>query len=198
MIAVFSRIQDSHFQLQAIRSIPATSSRLCLFRRRLALAFFFGNEDYLTRQRDRLLRFSSIRKRLRCQVFTINNETDYSFLKAAIGLLDIGLDDGDPPLTPNKEDEHDFDHNVDLLSEQVDAIWTSITDSGASHMNRTEAKNSLDAFIRRLKHAVRLRPTAKISVFGESVFDQDQLAKGSEFMNRFLESKKTRAKDAGG
>lgn len=187
----FSQVKDAQLRLQLLRCIPAISPRLGLLRRRLALASFFDDTSYLDKQLPKLIRFKKITSHLRRPEFTINGDTDYLQLVAMISILDIGLDDGDPPdsgLVPDLENR--FNENVDSLADMIKGMVAKIVDSGASHMTRTEAKDGLDAFQARLLYAVRTKPRPKLTLFG-SRKDVTGHGRGTEdFMSKFLTKSK--------
>lgn len=160
---------DPTLRLQLLQNLPTCSPRLVIFRRRLALAYFFQDEHYLTKSATDLLDLRSVSEKLQNPGFAIRNDTNYPELAAIIGILSIGIDRGDPPL--QSSDEHEkisFDADVDLLASRIGEMFTSIVDTGASHMKRTEAKEMLEAFHSKLLYAVRTKPKRKTMMFGES------------------------------
>ncbi|MCJ1408291.1 hypothetical protein MMC19_002365 [Ptychographa xylographoides] len=187
----FPQIKDSQLQLQLLKSIPATSSRLSLLRRRFAMAFFYEDASYLQNQPPHLVDFQTIMHHLRTPSFSITKATDYPQLAARIALLDIGLDDGDPPdswVTPELEAE--FNKEIDSLGDAIRTMSGKITDTGASHMTRTEAKDGLEAFRSRLVYAVRTRSKPKINPFGISNGLGGIGVGSGDFMKKFLSDKK--------
>lgn len=140
-----------------------------MFRRRLALAYFFHDENYLAKSTSDLLDLRLVTRELQDPRFAIRGDTDYSELAAVIGILSIGIDRGDPP--PPHSDEQQkasFDADVDLVASRIGEIFTSIVDTGASHMKRTEAKEVLEAFRSKLLYAVRTKRKPKSMMFGDS------------------------------
>ena len=149
--------------------IPPLHLRLILFRQRLALAFFFQDSRYLSKQPEDLVDLKSIADHLQPPQFTINNATDYAELAASIGILSIGIDSGNPPPPGStKDDEIAFNSDVDTLSSKIRVMFTQIIDTSASQMKRTEAKEILEGLHSRLRFAIRTRPPPKKSVFGDS------------------------------
>ncbi|MCJ1397508.1 hypothetical protein MMC11_000701 [Xylographa trunciseda] len=187
----FSKLKDAQLRLQMLRCIPATTLRLSLLRRRLSIAFFFDNPSYLAKQSPD---FFSIRKtiaQLRKPEYLIGTNTDYPQLAAAIAILDIGLDDGDPPdFALDLDLEEKFNEKIDRLAEVLKAIVSKIADAGASFMSRTEAKDGLEAFHNRLVYAVRTKPRPKNLHFGKSNISSGNGVSSGEFMSRFLSSRK--------
>ena len=152
-----------------MQNLPNCSSRLVSFRRRLALAYFFHDEDYLVKSAPDLLDLRSISTELQDPRFAIRSDTDYSELAAVIGILSIGIDRGDPPsLLSDQQRKASFDEEVDLVASRIGEMFTSIVDTGASHMKRTEAKEILEAFHSKLLYAVRTKRKPKTMVFGGS------------------------------
>ncbi|MCJ1414895.1 hypothetical protein MMC32_001224 [Xylographa parallela] len=187
----FSQLKDAQLRLQMLRCIPATTLRLSLLRRRLSVAFFFENPSYLTRQPPDLISIRNIIIQLRKPEYSIGTNTDYVQLAANIAILDIGLDDGDPPdFVLDLDDEKRFNGKVDRLAEVVKGILSKIADAGASFMTRTEAKDGLEAFHNRLVYAVRTKPRPKDSHFGKSNIPAGDGMSNGEFMSKFLASRR--------
>ncbi|KAL9608469.1 MAG: hypothetical protein Q9167_006701 [Letrouitia subvulpina] len=160
---------DPVFRLQLLQGLPVSSLWTSLFRRRLALAFFFEDDRYSSENASSLISLRTIASHLSNPQFNVANETIYPELAASIGILAIGIDDGDPPaIGADKEIEDAFNREVDLLSARVKAIYTQIVDTGASHMGKTEAKEFLGAFHSRLEYAVRTKPKAKNTILDNS------------------------------
>ncbi len=116
-----------------------------------------------------MLDLRSISKQLQNPCFAIRSDTDYPELAAMIGILSIGIDRGDPPPhSSDKQKKGSFDEDVDLLATRIRHMFTSIIDTGASHIKRTEAKEKLEAFHSKLLYAVRTKPQRKTLIFGDS------------------------------
>jgi len=149
--------------------IPAWSSRLLLLRQRLALAFFFQDSRYFSKQPEDLVDLKSMARRLESPHFNIRNGMDFGELAASIGILNIGIDCGDPPPSPaTKEEDAAFNKDVDSLSSKVSCMFSDIIDTGASHMKRTETKEVLEGFQRRLEYSIRTKPKPKKLIFGDA------------------------------
>lgn len=162
-------VTDSTFRLQLVQNLPAYTPRAVGFRRRLALAYFFHDKDYLAEGTSDMLDFRSISTELQDPRFTIRSDTDYSELAAVIGILNIGIDRGDPP-GPHSDDQQklSFNEDVDLVASRIGEMFTSIVDTGASHMKRTAAKEMLEAFYSKLLYAIRTKRKPKTMMFGDS------------------------------
>ena len=187
----FLQLKDTQLRLRMLRCIPATTLRLNLLRRRLSVAFFFENSSYLTKHPPDLIRFKSIITQLCKPEYSIGANTDYVQLAANIAILDIGLDDGDPPdFALDLDHEKKFNEKVDRLAEVIKGIFSKIADAGASFMTRTEAKDGLEAFHNRLVYAVRTKPRSQNSHFGKSNISAGDGMSNGEFMSKFLSSRK--------
>ncbi len=65
----------------------------------------------------------------------------------------------------NKNMENDFNKSIDELANQIKSMFTRISDTGASHMTRTEAKEVLNRVYYRLVYSVRTKPRPKKNLF---------------------------------
>lgn len=98
----------------------------------------------------------------------LDPDYDYMEIKAITSLLNIVIDTGRTKLVfPDKEAEREFNADVDSLAEQVKRIFSAMEDSGASHLKRTEAKQSLEALQYRILYSIRTKRRVK-SMFGYS------------------------------
>lgn len=170
---IYPSVQDSTLRLQMLRSIPASSSRLSLLRRRLSMMFFFDDETFLCRDDEDLIDMKLIAHHLRKPLFKIRSDTDYPELAALIAILSIGIESGDrPPLESDKQEKAAFNADVDLVTSRIYEMFTHIVDTGASHMKRTEAKEVLEAFQSQLLYAIRTKPKAKKGLFDDSTAER--------------------------
>ncbi|KAL8679852.1 MAG: hypothetical protein Q9186_003918 [Xanthomendoza sp. 1 TL-2023] len=182
---IYPSVQDPGLQLQLLRNLPSSSSRQSLFRRRLALAFFFHDPASLSKLREDLSDLKAISRNLGKSNFIVNTETDYSALAASIATLAIGLDDGDPPrMDASKEAIATFNNDLDRLALRIKAMFTQIVDTGASHMKRTEAKEVLESFHSCLVYAVRTKQKPKGMMWGDDVVDEKQKNVMKSFVQR--------------
>lgn len=172
MTVAFKSITDASLRLRLLQNIPASSRRLILLRRRLALAYFFRDIGYLSQQAADTIDLKGIARHLEGPQFMTSNTTDYGELAAEIGVLSIAIDRGDPPSPPfATEEEKAFNRDIDVLSMKIKSMFADIVDTGASHMGRTEAKEVLEAFQYRLSYGVRTKPPPRKSLFGDSTVD---------------------------
>ena len=183
----FAQLNDPQLCLQMLRCIPATTSQLSLLRRRLSLAFFFDDPNYLAKKPPDLISFKKITAQLRKPEYSIAIDTDYLELAAAIAILDIGLDDGDPPdFTLNIDLEKKFNEKVERLAEVIKSMISRIADAGASFITRTEAKDGLEAFHNRLVYAVRTKPRPIKMHFGKNNVSAGGGTQSDDFMSKFV------------
>lgn len=187
MTTAFKTITDATLRLRLLQNIHASSHRLILLRRRFALACFFQDIGYLSQQAEDTIDLRDIARHLDSPQFMTNNETDYAELAAAIGILSIAIDCGDPPPLPCATAEKAFNRDIDVLSLKIKSMFADIVDTGASHMRRTEAKEALEAFQYRLSYGVRTKPPPKKSLFGDSTVES---AAERHMMEAFVENGK--------
>ena len=170
MITTFKSVTDATLRLRLLQNIPASSHQLILLRRRLALACFFQDIRYLSQHAENTVDLQNIARHLEGPQFMISNATDYNELTAAVGILSIAIDCGDPPSSPYATEEKAFNRDIDALSLKINSMFADIVDTGVSHMGRTEAKEVLEAFQYWLSYGVRTKPPPKKSLFGDSTF----------------------------
>ena len=187
----FNSITDASLRLRLLQSVLASSHRLILLRRRLALACFFQDIGYFRQQTDDTLDLKRIARHLEGPHFMISNATNYGELAARIGLLSIAIDCGDPSSTPRTtEEEKVFNQSIDVLSLKIKSMFADIVDTGASHMGRTEAKEVLEAFQYRLSYGIRTKVPPKKCMFGDSTFES------AAMMETFMERGKRSIADS--
>ena len=185
MTTAFKSITDVTLRLRLLQNVLASSHRLILLRRRFALACFFQDIGYLSQQADGTIDLRGVARHLEGPQFVTSNATDYGELAAAIAILSIAIDCGDPPSFPAATAERAFNHDIDVLSSKIKSMFTDIVDTGASHMRRTEAKEALEAFQYRLSYGVRTKPPPK-SLFGDSTVE----SAARHMMENFVEKGK--------
>jgi hypothetical protein len=120
---------------------------------------------------------------------------DYIALRARTAILDIAISDGGKRASyADHADEQAFNKSVDRLADAIQTIETAISDPGASHMTRTEAKDDLRALHARLLYSVRTKVRPKRHIFdGKHLVDGEEVRsqeRGQEFMQKFLGRKK--------
>ncbi|KAK2875585.1 hypothetical protein FQN49_001590 [Arthroderma sp. PD_2] len=191
---LYRTVKDTSLQCLLLKHIPTVSPQIALFRCRLALAFLFRNTSPLDKPVAHLINLQQIGSQLKGARFRVNEHRsedrepfDFAKLAALTTILDIAIDSGtlEPSFT-SKEDEMEFNKQVDKLSDQVKATFTAIQATGASHLKRTEAKEGLEALHYRLVHTVRTKPKQKKSFFISSNED-DSVGEGKkDILEKFL------------
>ncbi|KDB22789.1 hypothetical protein H109_05290 [Trichophyton interdigitale MR816] len=191
----YQTVKDTTLQCLLLRNIPPITPEIALFRCRLASAFLFMDSSPLDKSDAELINLRKIISQLKGDRFKVNEHRpedkepfDFANLAALTTILDVAIDSGTlQPSFLDKEGEIEFNKQVDKLADRVKAIFTAIQDSGASHMKRTEAKESLQALHYRLVYTVRTKPVLKKSYFVAS--NDDDYAGGSgkrDILERFL------------
>ena len=173
MKTTYQTITDPSLRLQLLKAIPAHSPRLTLLRRRLATSFFFQDPHHITSPKSDLKHITHHLHQT--PQYNITHTTDFTSLAALIDILSIAVDSGDPPPHSShdtkKEAEAEislFNKDVDALTTKINSMFSDIVDTGASHMKRTEAKEVLEGFQRRLEYVVRTKPKPKRMIFGDA------------------------------
>jgi hypothetical protein len=198
-----SRVKDPSLQFQILKHILPTSSAAASLRIQLANVFLRSTVE------EHTLFFSPSNPEISLQQLTTHLEDprydisrssrqdtapafDYNTLSSLTYIFDAALANGGrPSMFLDLRDERAFNHQVDLLAERVKSIITSIADTGASHMRRTEAKEALNALHFRLLFAVRTKPRPKKSVFGgRDGIEHRAKERSAGMMQQFLERTK--------
>ncbi|KAI9688181.1 MAG: hypothetical protein M1822_001687 [Bathelium mastoideum] len=192
--SIFATVQHAQLGLRLLQRIPGVNPQMEDFRRRLALCFFLNDKVYLSCSLQKPSISSEIIAHLRsAPLYDPDPKTNYADLGALISILDIAINSGFATYPfPSKEAEIDFNNSVDALSQQITTLHNSIVDTGASHMKRTEAKNTLERLKFRLEFGVRTKPRPKKSVFGDSAGRNvlDGYAQDADVMTKFLGKEK--------
>ncbi|CAO1598871.1 hypothetical protein XANCAGTX0491_002625 [Xanthoria calcicola] len=189
---IYHSVQDPGLQLQLLRNLPSSNTQQSLLRRRLALAFFSHDPAYLSKDRQMPIDMKALTGYLRQPRFVVNNETDYPGLAAAVAILAIGLDNGDPPPgDASKEAITAFNNDLDMLAQRIKGMFTQIVDTGASHMRRTEAKEVLESFHSCLVFAVRTRQKPKGMMWEDSIGTEKQKGMMKDFVKRDMSMDKS-------
>ncbi|KAL9624775.1 MAG: hypothetical protein Q9160_001130 [Pyrenula sp. 1 TL-2023] len=204
--SLYTTIQDPSLQSQLLKHILPTSDCASRFRVRLAHSFLlqafppiddFANVaidlDNLTNHLDHP-RYDVVYHTKVSRSDSKGDNYDYSSLASWATILNIAVDDGvgtylksdSRPFT--KADALAFNAQVDNLADKIKSIATSIRDTGASHMKRTEAKGALDILYFRLIHAVRTKPRPKRVMFGR-VEKERETARSADFMAKHMVTK---------
>ncbi|KAB8253642.1 hypothetical protein BDV32DRAFT_155964 [Aspergillus pseudonomiae] len=178
--SAYETIKDPVFQSRLLTHILPTSSWIAMLRCRLAVAFLTKDPSPLTEEPDVMVYVKRIIDVLKDKRFDVKRykskgqpEYDYGELMATTNVLNIAIDSGWSGVDfSSKDAEREFNSEVDVLADRIKRIFTSIEDSGASHLKRTLAKEALEALHYRIIYSVRTKPRPKKSIFGENGVDR--------------------------
>ncbi|KAF7592100.1 hypothetical protein BBP40_000705 [Aspergillus hancockii] len=174
--SVYETITDVVFQSRLLTHILPTSSWIAMLRCRLAISFLTCDRSPLTEEPDMNVYLKQIITVLKDKKFDVKRykskgppDYDYGELMAITTLLNIAIDSSWSSMDfPSKDAEREFNSEIDLLADRIKKIFTSIEDSGASHLKRTLAKEALEALHYRIVYSVRSKPRPKRSIFGDN------------------------------
>ncbi|BAE62719.1 unnamed protein product [Aspergillus oryzae RIB40] len=177
--SAYETIKDAVFQSRLLTHILPTSSWIAMLRCRLAVAFLTSDPSSLAEEPDVMGYLRRIIDVLKDKRFDVKRykmkgqpEYDYGELMAITTVLNIAIDSGWSGVDfSSKDAEREFNSEVDVLADRIKRIFTSIEDSGASHLKRTLAKEALEALHYRIIYSVRTKPRPKRSIFGENGAD---------------------------
>lgn len=204
---IFKTVQDVTLQSHLLKHLLPITPRASLFRSRLALAFLYQDPSPLDTGPEHLLDLEHITAQLDGPRFDVSRKSelsgklDYWSFSSLISILSAAIDCGTTatthasPSSSQKAAEDNFNRDVDHLAERVKAMFSSIHDSGASHLKRTEAKESLQVLHYRLIYAVRTRERPKKSWFVSSKGMEDWrgVERSKDTMERWVVSGKEAA-----
>lgn len=156
---LISTIPNAPYRLRVLNTLPVDTIRTHLFRRRLALSYSFDDPSYLTQSYTNLVRISRFSDLLLKPQFKIDRNTDYSDLQSIISIIDIAIDDG-----PTTGDVWQNDAELDVLVEDLRNMFSRIHDTNAQNLARTEAKDTLERLVFRLRFAVRVKDKMNLVV----------------------------------
>lgn len=169
---LYETVGDAHFQSRILRHILPTSSWIALLRCRLAVAFLTQDPSPLTEPPEKVLDLKRLTmllirdERFQMKAYKGKGDYDYGQLSAITMLLNVAVDSSLLDLKYNDaECENDFNAAIDKLAAQIKRIFSSIEDSGASHLKRMLAKEALEALHYRIVYSVRSRPPPKKNLF---------------------------------
>lgn len=156
-----------------IQHILPTSSWISLLRYRLAVSFLLQEPTPLTGPVEEVLdlkRLTHIIRDPRFQIHMNSNgkEADYDFgeLIALTQLLEVALNSTLYDLRYKEKDtEKEFNAAIDHMASQLKTNFSSMKESGASHLKRMLAKGALETLHYRLVYSVRSKPPPKKTPF---------------------------------
>lgn len=165
-------MKDIQFQSRMLQHILPTSTWISLLRYRLAAAFLLQDPGPLTEPPEKVLDVKRLTvllsrdRRFNVKLHKSKGNYDYGELSAACVLLDIVVNTGLYDLEYKRADTaKEFDATIDQLAAQIKKIFSSIEDTGASHLKRMLAKEALEALHYRVIYSVRSKPPPKKSLF---------------------------------
>jgi hypothetical protein len=172
-VHLLKTITYAPFRYLLLTNLPSQSPRLHQFRQHLAVYFFFNTlpasvqppTPYPTSTPLLVLFTVALSHSPFCHLLaptsSSTSEPDYPSLAALTSILDIAIGsggwDGHPDQGARREDEKAFNAAVDDLARVLKALFSAITDSGASHMRRTECKEGMERVYYRLVYGVRTK-----------------------------------------
>ncbi|KAF4470894.1 hypothetical protein FALBO_2198 [Fusarium albosuccineum] len=170
----------------ALTCLPISRPKSHDLRRRLAVAFLFGDPGLGRHHPDDTVNIRGIIDHLSEDGFSVGPKTDFAELQANIIILNIAVDDGSFTRSDGPEEEKHFNSDVDELTDRLRDISRRINDAGMK-LARTEVKSVIDWVQQRLAHSVRTRRKAKKSVFdipGQK--DDPFLPRQQDYMKNFI------------
>ncbi|KAJ5657363.1 uncharacterized protein N7484_001012 [Penicillium longicatenatum] len=169
---VYETFRDPEFQSRMLRHILPTTMWISRLRYRLAVAFLLRNPSPLVEPVQDVLDLQRLARSLvgdeRFQVKAHKTKGDnyYGGLTANAILLDIAINTALYDLRYKQENtDEEFNRAIDALAVQIKRIFSSIEDTGASHLKRMLAKETLESVHYRMVYSVRSRPPPKKTVF---------------------------------
>jgi hypothetical protein len=144
---------------------------------RLAISFLLKSPSPLTEPPEDVLDLKRITmvllrdERLR---FKGKGDYDYGELIAITALLNVAIDSSVLDLRYRvTQTEKEYNAAIDKLAAQIKFIFSSINDSGASHLKRMLAKEALEALHYRIVYSVRSKPPPKKALFKSYARERD-------------------------
>ncbi|KAJ5742794.1 uncharacterized protein N7511_011195 [Penicillium nucicola] len=171
---------DICIQSRVVHHILPTSPWFALLRCRLAVSFllkrpsplFEPPEDVLDLKRITVLLLSD--ERFHVKLLRGKGDYDYGELIAIAALLNVAIDSSVLEIR-HKETHTESEYNaaIDKLAAQIKLMFSSIEDSGASHLKRMLAKEALEALHYRIVYSVRSKPPPKKALFKSYARERD-------------------------
>ncbi|KAJ5409093.1 hypothetical protein N7509_002976 [Penicillium cosmopolitanum] len=170
--ALYDTVKDPQFQCRMIQHILPTSPWISLLRYRLAVSFLLQESTPLSGPVEEVLDLKRLTHVIRDPRFQMNvnngKEAEYDFgeLIALTQLLEVALNSTLYDLRYKEKDtEKEFNAAIDLLASQLKTNFSSMKESGASHLKRMLAKGALETLHYRLVYSVRSKPPPKKTPF---------------------------------
>ena len=113
-------------------------------------------------------------ERFHVKRFKGKGDYDYGELIAITALLNVAIDSSVLDLRYRvTQTEKEYNAAIDKLAAQIKLIFSSIEDSGASHLKRMLAKEALEALHYRIVYSVRSKPPPKKTLFKSYARERD-------------------------
>ncbi|KAJ5305688.1 hypothetical protein PENANT_c041G06785 [Penicillium antarcticum] len=176
----YNTTTDVCIQSRVVHHILPTSPWFALLRCRLAVSFLLKIPNPLTEPPEDVLDLKRITvlllrdKWFHIRLFKGKGDYDYGELIAITALLNVAIDSSVLDLRYRKnETEKEYNAAIDKLAAQIKLIFSSIEDSGASHLKRMLAKEALEALHYRIVYSVRSKPPPKKTLFKSYARERD-------------------------
>ena len=175
-------------RVASLSVLPIRSARIHQLRRRLATAFFLGDQTCAGSQLIGTITFKSLLHRLHGHDFRITPETDYQDICALVLLLNMAIDDGSLLRVSDSDEiaKTSFNEDIDQIVSRLKMIWQSISDTGGIYTARTDAKNALEWVQHRIGFSVRTRRVPKRDIYDMAQQSARMEAKQQLSMQNFL------------
>jgi hypothetical protein len=157
---IISTVVEPQLRARILRVLPAWSEKLHEFRRRLACAFIFGDDGYLSKPYSDLVDLNRIAELLNEPLFSVSRDADFSVLQALFAMVDVAIGAG-----ATDGDQAQKNMQADVVCDMLRNMFTRIIDTNARDLTKTETKDAIDRLRFRLSFAVR----SKL----KTMFDQD-------------------------
>ncbi|KAJ6003236.1 hypothetical protein N7451_005783 [Penicillium sp. IBT 35674x] len=169
---IYETFRDSEFQSRMLQHILPTTMWISRLRYRLAVAFLLQNPSPLMEPVQEVLDLQRLARsliddeRFHVKVHKAKGDYDYGELTANAILLDIAINTTLYDLRYRQDNTDEaFNEAVDALAKQIKRIFSSIEDTGASHLKRMLAKETLESVHYRMIYSVRSRLRPKNTLF---------------------------------
>ncbi|CEJ59778.1 hypothetical protein PMG11_08387 [Penicillium brasilianum] len=169
---IYETIKDPQFQSRLLQHILPTSTWVSLLRYRLALSFLLQDPRPLTEPPEVVLGLRRITEllvrdeRFQAKKHRGNSDYDYGDLIAIVSQLEVCINSALFDLKYRQADtEVNFNKAIDQLAAQIKRIFSSIEDTGASHLQRMLAKDALETLHYRIVYSVRSKAPPKKTLF---------------------------------
>lgn len=207
MVEVYNTITNVALRSQLLKNFQLITPDMAALKCRLANAFLFEDLSPLDGALEHVVNLKRITSHLKkSKYFKVNRRAhpesgkpfDYARLLSFTSILDAAIGSGiaQGPFL-DKKAEFDFNWVVDDLANRVKSIFTSIQDTGASHLKRTEAKEDLQALHYRLIYGVRTKPRPKKSLFTSQQIEAINEEKSADLLHSWVCPNKEKPQETG-